>query len=139
RTADELKRAGAEVWVMRQVPIQRELPTQQAFAAWLGRGTLSESGITLDEHESLRAQLNPIFGELALRTVHVLDPTEVCFDSSGKSLISANGRSYYWDRTHLTTFGAKHLLPRLLEPVFEQDTNTTESAQSARPRVPTGN
>jgi peptidoglycan/LPS O-acetylase OafA/YrhL len=139
RTANELKRAGANVWVMRQVPIQRELPTQQAFDAWLGRGTLSEFGITLDEHERLRAQLNPIFGELALRTVHVLDPTEVCFNSSGKSFISANGRSYYWDRTHLTTFGARHLLPRLLEPVFEQVTNTTESAESAPAKVPIGN
>src|SRR4029078_660953 len=49
KTTDELRRAGADVWIMRQVPSQRELPSQRAFNSWLSRAQLPEFGVTLDD------------------------------------------------------------------------------------------
>jgi peptidoglycan/LPS O-acetylase OafA/YrhL len=119
RTVGELERAGATVWVMRQVPIQRQIPSELAFDALIHGQKLPEFGVSLQEHLSRQKRLNDFINQSQLQTARIIDPVEVFFVSQ-KSLISENGRSYYVDRSHLTIFGAQQLITRLFEPVFRQ-------------------
>jgi peptidoglycan/LPS O-acetylase OafA/YrhL len=119
-TVSELQRAGADVWIMRQVPMQRDLPSQLAFDAWLQNHEPPRFGVKLAEHVRTHAALNRIFSDLEREGVRVLDPTEVCFNPSHQSFIAASGRSYYWDRTHLSVVGSEQMLSHLFGPVIEQ-------------------
>ena len=126
RTVEALRRAGATVWIMRQVPIQRTTPVEIAFAVIQHNQKAPEFGVTLAEHSSHQMKVDQILNSEQLEAVHFLDPVNVCFNSSGSSLISEDGRSYYFDRTHLSSFGATRLLAKLFEPVLEQIARKTE-------------
>jgi peptidoglycan/LPS O-acetylase OafA/YrhL len=119
-TVAELQRVGAEVWIMRQVPMQRDLPSRLAFEAWLKGQQLPKVGVTWKEHADMQAPLNSLLTELEHDNVHFLDPAEVCFNPSQQSFIAENGRSYYWDRTHLSVVGSQQMLSHLFEPVIKR-------------------
>jgi peptidoglycan/LPS O-acetylase OafA/YrhL len=120
KTVDELQRAGAEVWIMRQVPMQPQSPSQLAFDAWLRRRELPDFGVTLLEHHRAQATLNRMLSELERENVHILDPAAVCFSPAHQSFVAANGRSYYWDRTHLSVIGSQQMLSHLFESLIGQ-------------------
>jgi hypothetical protein len=133
RTVAELQRAGADVWIMRQVPMQRDLPSRLAFDAWLKGQQPPEVGVTSKEHADVQAPLNSLLSEFERGNVHLLDPAEVCFSPSHLSFIAENGRSYYWDRTHLSVVGAQQMLSRLFEPVIQQIANGVASGERDHP------
>jgi peptidoglycan/LPS O-acetylase OafA/YrhL len=139
KTVEALQHEGAAVWILRQVPIQRDIPSQYAFSAWLHHRELPEFGVTLPEHVELHTNANRIISDVAAGRVHILDPADVCFDSTGHSLVAENGRSYYWDRTHLTSFGAKRLLEGLFEPVIQQIATASKMGERTDERERSGN
>jgi hypothetical protein len=75
----------------------------------------------------MQAPLNLLLNEFERENVHFLDPAEVCFNPSEQSVIAENGRSYYWDRTHLSILGSQQMLSRLFEPVIKQIAKGTAS------------
>lgn len=133
-TVSELQRSGADVWIMRQVPMQHDVPSGFAFDAWRQHHKLPEFGVKLAEHRKTHATLDSIFSELERQGVHMLDPAEVCFNRSHQSVIAASGRSYYWDRTHLSAVGSEQMLSHLFEPLIEHIAQRGLSAASYRPR-----
>jgi hypothetical protein len=134
RTIDALEKEGAAVWIMRQVPIQRKTPAEIAFTVLRDDQKAPQFGVSLNEHLSRQASVDQIINNTQLGAVHILDPVDVCFNSSGYSLISENGRSYYWDRTHVTSFGAQRLLTKLFEPVVQQIAATSKSTEKSGTR-----
>src|SRR5262249_40907304 len=124
---------------MRQVPMQHDVPSGLAFDAWLQHHELPEFGVKLAEHRRTHASLDQIFGELEHEGVHLLDPAEACFSPSHQSFIAANGRSYYWDRTHLSQIGSEQMLSHLFEPLIKQFAQRGLSAASNPPHDAGGN
>jgi peptidoglycan/LPS O-acetylase OafA/YrhL len=115
RTIEALQQAGADVWIMRQVPIQQRTPVEIALGAWRQNQALPQHGVSRAEHLRRQANVDRILTKQRLGAVHILEVEAGCFDSSGYSLISESGRSYYLDKSHLSGFGGR----RLLGPVFE--------------------
>jgi peptidoglycan/LPS O-acetylase OafA/YrhL len=120
RTVEALKQLGAEVWIMRQVPIQQQTPTEMLSTIVRRTGRVPETGVSQADHLARQLNVNDVLSKKHFPAAQILDPTGVCFDASGNSLISENGRSYYLDKNHLTSFGAQRLLKRLFEPVLQQ-------------------
>jgi len=116
RTIEELRRAGARVWIMRQVPEQRESPPRALVRAALLRVFPGPQGSSLVAHRRRQANADEVLLACQAADVQILDPSEYCFDNSGKSLIVGEGGSFYVDSHHLCPNGAERLLRRMFEP-----------------------
>jgi len=133
KTLAELSRAGATVWIMKQIPLQKENPVRvlsRAAALPAGR---APKGVSLDDHRIRQANANAVLDEFAGDNVHILDPADFCFDSSGHSLIGGQGKSYYMDIDHLSPYGAGVLLRKMFEPVFAEMKGSRSGAEPPSP------
>jgi len=119
RTVAALEAAGATVWIVKQVPLQKSDPMKAlVLASLLGRA--QPSGITKTVHEQRQANVSEVIDVLQLRDSRRLDPADWCFDDLGASHIGRGGRSLYADPDHLSPYGAQTLLHPMLEPVFRE-------------------
>jgi hypothetical protein len=119
QTVSTFRAAGATVWFINQVPIQDINLTQIRKP---GR-SLDESdrpGISRDEYFDQQRYVHHGLRQLAQPALKVLGPGKHWFDGTGHSLAIYQGHRLYFDRDHLTPFGATVLIEPLLEPVFEQ-------------------
>jgi peptidoglycan/LPS O-acetylase OafA/YrhL len=120
RTIAALSRAGATVWIMKQVPEQREDPRRALVRAVLARGFINPQGVSLVEHRRRQANVDDVLAAVQADNVHLLDPAGFCFNSSGTSLIAGAGCAFYADDNHLTATGATQLLSRMFETCLTQ-------------------
>ena len=111
---------------MGQVPQQPDdvprLLARSALFQWDGPVV----GASLVQHLENQRNVDRILA--AMEGVRILEPARYCFDEQGRSLITGDGRSYYFDDNHLSTFGAERLLRSMFEPVFseiERDSRST--------------
>jgi hypothetical protein len=74
----------------------------------------------LTEHQRRQANVEDVLRGCEAHDVHLLDPADFCFTSSGISLIAGQGRPYYADANHLNSAGAAQLLRRLFEPCLAE-------------------
>src|SRR5262249_54449060 len=116
----QLRRTGARVWIMRQVPEQKEDTRRTLVRAALLHGMSSTDGVSLAEHRRRQANVDAVLLEQQADDVQLLDPAEFCFITSGTSLIGGEGRSYYRDDNHLTPAAAARLLRAMFEPCVTQ-------------------
>jgi hypothetical protein len=121
RTIAVLKLLGTRVWIMKQVPLQIDNPPRMLARAAL-YGYEYPKGSTLETHKMRQMNVASIIDSLRLPAFSVLDPTSVCFDSTGHSVLTDGKRSFYADEHHLSPFGARALIRPLLEPVFAKMT-----------------
>jgi peptidoglycan/LPS O-acetylase OafA/YrhL len=120
KTIGELRRSGVKVWIMKQVPEQKENARRALVRAALLRGMSDPQRVSLAEHRRRQANVDEVLVAYQADDVQLLDPADYCFDSSGTSLIGDGVRSYYEDENHLAPSGAARLLRRLFEPGFAQ-------------------
>jgi peptidoglycan/LPS O-acetylase OafA/YrhL len=126
RTIAGLTDAGCRVWIMGQVPQQPDdvpmLLARSAHFQWHGQVV----GTSLVQHRENQRNVARILA--GMEGVRILEPARYCFDEQGRSLITGDGRSYYFDDNHLSAFGAERLLRAMFEPVFseiERDSHST--------------
>ncbi len=126
RTIAGLTDAGCRVWIMGQVPQQPDdvpmLLARSAHFQWHGQVV----GTSLVQHRENQRNVARILA--GMEGVRILEPARYCFDEQGRSLITGDGRSYYFDDNHLSAFGAERLLRSMFEPVFseiERDSHST--------------
>lgn len=120
QTVTRLREAGARVWIMKQVPRQRDdVPRAAARAVIAGRDP-ALLGVPLAEHLAMRKEADQLF-EVARRAgARVLDPIDYLVNDRDICMAVADGRALYVDRHHLTTFGAMRLKPLFEQIVAEQ-------------------
>jgi len=120
-TLNELEQAGVRVWIMKQVPLH---PSHPRLLVNQSGGT--SQGISLQAHRARNTKVQTIFSEVK-PDVTFLDPSTVCFDESGHSIIEGHGYSYYIDDDHLSPTGADRLLRGMFEDVFAGFAQTCEA------------
>jgi peptidoglycan/LPS O-acetylase OafA/YrhL len=131
RTLDELEQIGATVWILEQVPLQKENPILVLSRSAAQPDSPAPKGVSLEEHRTRQANTKAVFDEFTGSNVHVLDPADFCFDSSGHSLIGGKGRSYYSDQHHLSPLGADALLRKVFEPILARMTPSQHPTEQA--------
>lgn len=115
-----LKEAGAQVWVMEDVPsYSYDVPRRLAATAMFG-GKVEDLGLPLEAHRAVTALHHKVLQEAASASANytLLDPVPLLLDSQNRCRVAADGASLYTDGNHVSGHGARLLRP-LLAPVFE--------------------
>lgn len=134
-TVEELSKAGATVWIMRQVP-QQNGDFRRIMSGGRLLGSLQRlAPVSLEEHLKTQRQVDEVLRETERPNVRLLDPAEFCFDRQGRSLYGDSSGCYYSDYNHLSQLGAEKMLRGLLTPVFDVIANesTAVARESSEP------
>jgi peptidoglycan/LPS O-acetylase OafA/YrhL len=108
-TVSALESAGTRVWFLMQVPFQPDRPRPGKIR-----------GIPAKVYETQQYEINKVLKSCAAPMLTVIGPGKCWFDKDGLSCTGDSGGSYYMDKNHVSSYGAKKLLSPLLEPVFDQ-------------------
>lgn len=108
-TLEKLSKSGINIWILAQVPdYEYAVPRYLAY-------TLHKNGNTnktkLSKQEYLNGKQFDMFSELATR-VNIIDPSSYFTDQDSSYVSpSQNDEALYFDREHLSSFGAEALAP----------------------------
>jgi hypothetical protein len=108
-TISALQSPDRRVWLVMQVPVQNDLP-----------GGRSTRGVPAKTYEQQQYEINRVLKGSKWPMVSVIESGQSWFDSDGFSYVGDSGGSYYIDKDHVSSYGAKKLLGPLLEPVFDR-------------------
>jgi hypothetical protein len=132
-TIAKLTAAGAEVWILKQVPqykgwIANELA--KSLSTGIPVATLARP---LSEHQDRNKLVDHVFGAVAAANpnVHVIDPASV-FCSEQTCRASDGRTALYFDFHHLSIAGAERLTP-LIDPVFARPSSLPAAARLREP------
>jgi hypothetical protein len=109
QTVSALESAGTRVWFLMQVPVQAA-----------GPGGRSTRGITAQAYEAQQYEISKVLKSWSSPALTVIGPGASWFDGDGYSFVGDPGGSYYMDKDHVSSYGAKKLLGPLLVPVFDR-------------------
>jgi hypothetical protein len=127
-TVRELTGAGAEVYVLKDVPFPGyDVPTALAVSASRARGTAGV-GVMRAEDDAYSGSVNVIFDALAGPRLHVLDPLPLFTLGGDRYRVEKDGHALYFDHHHLSTHGALQL-----RPLLERVVNGAGSVAQAQP------
>jgi peptidoglycan/LPS O-acetylase OafA/YrhL len=114
KTINALHHAGARIWIMEDVPTQPfDVPKRLASASERALD-IDSLGLAISVHRTQNAYVNSVFAKLAGPSVLVVDPMPALSNRNGLSVIARDGRTLYFDRHHLSTYGATQLQPLLV-------------------------
>lgn len=114
----ELRAAGAQVWLFKEVPQQRKGTIERLSSlARVGRSA-AEVGRPATELDARQAFINQLFATLSQADagVHLIDPKPLLCEG-GLCRAEVDGRSLYKDEDHLSDLGGEKMQP-LFAPVF---------------------
>lgn len=118
-TVAQLSAAGAQVWIVGDVPLH-PYPIPKALAARARFGGPTQVGVTAAEHARRAAEFARLLDAAVGGSVGRLDPTPF-FATGGDALrVEDGGASLYVDAQHLSRKGVARLRP-LFAPVFENE------------------
>jgi len=119
-TVQELREAGLQVILMKQVPFQkRSVPENLVNATRFG-WEMNRIGVSVAEHLKQQNFVNEVIDSLAGDGVTILDPLPLLRDGD-RTLIERDGKPLYRDADHLSISGSRLLRP-LFEPLFQNST-----------------
>jgi hypothetical protein len=118
-TLEAYKGSGIKLWFMLDVPNQPWNPPR-VLANSVGKEIDPETlGLSIEVHRKIYKDLEPVFNQVIGSEGALLDPTpHFLNEHHGICRCAKDGRSLYWNGDHLSTWGAKQLLP-LFEPLFK--------------------
>ena len=121
-TVAALKEAGARIWIMKDVPVQR-WPVSRGIATIMARGgNPDDAGLLVADHIKVSQQYAPFFERLSGLGVSIVDPAECLVSPAGRCRITKDGVPLYFDDNHLSEKGAM-MLQTCLEPIFNRRAN----------------
>lgn len=116
----ELRAAGAQVWLFKEVPQQRKGTIERLSSlARVGRSA-AQVGRPVVELDTRQAFINQLFASLASTDggIHLVDPKPLLCED-GLCRAEADGRSLYKDEDHLSDLGGKKM-ESLFAPLFRE-------------------
>jgi len=116
-TAQTIMASGASVFILKDVPRPGFDVPMQASITVRQHGDLAQLEITLAKYAALNDGYEQIFNHLKKIGVTVLDTPKYFLNTNGRYDVIRNDKVLYFDSDHLTTAGAKLLLP-MFEPLF---------------------
>ncbi|MCY2966302.1 MAG: acyltransferase family protein [Planctomycetota bacterium] len=120
RTVIALNEAGAKVWVMRQVPVQKEHIARQ-LSRWYRSGSKEAVvGIPLEVHRREQSHVNPAIDAACRDRATIIEVDDECFDSNGHSRVIETRLPLYLDTNHLSQHGTHFLLRRKFAQVLDE-------------------
>jgi len=118
-TVQTLMAAGASVFILKDVPQPGfEVPILASFAVWHD-SDIARLNIPPAKYTALNDCYEPIFDHLSKIGATILDPRNYFLNANGLYDVIRNEKVLYADADHLTTAGAKLLLP-MFEPLFRR-------------------
>ncbi len=120
RTLQELEHDGVNVWIMKQVPVQRADPKLQIVQSAFWKKTAPQ-GISRKTHQLRQANANAVIDLVAKDRawVNTLDPADHCFNKQDQSKVWNSEGVFYTDDSHLSPLGAHRLLRAMFHPIFK--------------------
>jgi peptidoglycan/LPS O-acetylase OafA/YrhL len=106
------------VWVLQEVPFQNQTPRGRAAEAKLRGGSMTQLGVSLAEHRRHQQRLAAFFTEFRSERLRLIDLADGCFSDDGRSRVSDQGRSLYYDSDHLAPEGVDVLARKSLDEMF---------------------
>lgn len=116
-TLDALLQHGFTVWIVKQVPLQRFLPSVRLTQVSLYGGDPSSVGRPLSEHVARQSFVNSVLEKIEHDRLHLLDPAPLLCAEDRVCRTARDGRSLYKDEHHLSRFGALQMRP-MFEAMF---------------------
>lgn len=124
-TVGAIRNAGAEVFILEQVPDQRfDVPRELADRIWRGM-PVEELGIDRSVHDDWQRPVHDVFEGLG-SAVTLLDPGDMLFNESGRTRLIKDGQSLYIDEDHVSDAGAEYLRP-LLKAFFVRSNSVADT------------
>jgi peptidoglycan/LPS O-acetylase OafA/YrhL len=119
RTYNELRKLGMRLVIVNSVPIVGyDVPMVHYIAHITGRNTNDIIAPTLEQHVDDNLELASIFSDInSKENVMLIDPALLLCRSKHCKVELENGLLYR-DKSHLSTFGSRHISP-LIDRVFE--------------------
>ena len=119
RTVDLLRKEGAQVYFMYDVPsatfdVPRLKALDKLYGLNVDRGAMSRKSYL----GSREAQTKPFLDKYGKNKITVLDPADILCKEE-QCIYEHDGFSLYYNKTHLSTHGAEYLMP-LFEPYFKK-------------------
>jgi peptidoglycan/LPS O-acetylase OafA/YrhL len=115
QTVRSLQDLGVEIWIVGQVPVQREFVPDLLARTVLRGGDPAMAGVPLTAHREQSAFVEASIAELGSR-IRQIDPA-LTLCATGNCLCYSNERILYADSNHLSADGANFLIGSL-QPVF---------------------
>ena len=137
KTVEEMRSAGAAVYLMRDIPIY-DYNIQKVLVRYSYKGEdLAQFGLTKSEFAAADKMPETLLEKLKLAGVQMLDPIPLLMERSRseKFLPFDSGGSFYYDGNHLSTYGSLALKPLFL-PIFRVQSASDEVPEAASPASP---
>ncbi len=131
RTCRQLRNAGAEIWILRQVPIQPRNTPGTILKLALRQRDLNGLASRVEENRQHFAAINGLLDAAAGERIHFLDPAPCFADDSGRYQVAVEGIAAYVDQDHLSAHGAMQLRP-LFRPILAGTTDRSRTAAADR-------
>ena len=129
-----VRRQGLPVLVILQPPVQKIEPAKAYSATFLfghdDAGGIRQLSLSFREHLTNSANLDALIRSAAMDSVVVETSPYLC---GSVCLIGTSTQSYFYDRNHLSNFGAARIVPRLAEEI---DKLLCPVGTSVRPMAP---
>jgi len=109
---------GARVTLLLQVPTQDLIPAQRVIRAHLAGRPIDLSGVSravVDRQQANIAAAVAIVASERLRVINLADPF---FGPNGVSVVGDDGGSWYFDRDHVSAYGAERRFTVVLEDMM---------------------
>ncbi|MEO2034478.1 MAG: acyltransferase family protein [Planctomycetaceae bacterium] len=128
-TCQRLRAAGAQTWILRQVPFQPHHTPGTILKLAIRQRDLNDLAVTVNEHRSRFAAINKLLDSVADTSVRYLDPVPLVTDRAGRCRTAIDGVAAYKDQDHLSAHGAFQL-SALVRRVLEEPVGHRRTAQS---------
>ena len=121
RTLVALGELPCEVWVLKQMPEQPySVPRALSRVVRFG-GDFDQLGVTLSEYQQQSQRFDRLMEQHRRPRIHLVDPTQLCFQGRQRCRLIDQGRALYLDTDHATARVAEMLYPQLAS-IFEGPT-----------------
>lgn len=111
QTIKQLQGAGANVWIMKQVPFQNFKVLHRLISIIRNGEDAKTIGEPIDVHLARQKFVNSVLDKTQESGVHLIDPAQIMCQEKGFCRAEYNGHSLYRDNDHISSYGALHLKP----------------------------
>jgi len=133
RLIETLESNGVAVWVLLEVPRQKNTPQQRAIVAHLTRRDLPTAGVTIEQHREHVANANTAVLAAITERTRVIDLSVPFFRGSASTIADEHAASYYSDDDHVNSIGARALLAAEFESMMREIAGLSRREDPAPP------